>query len=193
MTKSPKTILGVSAAAALLAAVVAANYVTSRYGFIPVGFGLHATAGTIFAGMALAFRDAIQDTLGKAATLVVITVAAGVSYFIASPAIAIASAVAFAVAELLDFAVYTPLRNKSTLGDRRWATAVLASGIVGAVVDTVIFIGIAFGAAAVGGVLVGQLVGKMWANLAYLIAGALTAARARKVANRYATRATAAS
>ncbi|WP_280502035.1 VUT family protein [Nocardia farcinica] len=162
---------GVIAAAGLLASVIAANYVTTRYGFVPVGFGLQATAGTIFAGVALALRDAIQDLAGKWAVVVVIVAAAVVSYFIASPAIAVASAVAFAVAELLDFAVYTPLRARSQFGDRRWSAAVLASGVVGAVVDTVVFIGLAFGVTAISGVLVGQLVGKMWANLAYLIIG----------------------
>lgn len=162
---------GFVAGAGLLASVIAANYVTTRYGFIPVGFGLHATAGTIFAGLALALRDAIQDLLGKIATLAVILAAAVLSYFVASPAIAVASVAAFAIAELLDFAVYTPLRAKSRLGGWRWTWAVLASGVAGAVVDTVVFIGLAFGAAAIGGVLFGQLVGKMWANLAYLIMG----------------------
>jgi uncharacterized PurR-regulated membrane protein YhhQ (DUF165 family) len=101
----------------------------------------------------------------------VIVAAAALSYFVASPAIAIASAVAFGVAELLDFAVYTPLRAKSRLGDLRWSGAVFASGVVGALVDTVVFIGLAFGTAAISGVLIGQLVGKLWANLAYLIVG----------------------
>jgi uncharacterized PurR-regulated membrane protein YhhQ (DUF165 family) len=165
------TTYGLLAAAGLLAAVIAANYVTTRFGFIPVGFGLQATAGTIFAGVALALRDVIQDLLGKPATIGVIAAAAAVSYFVASPAIAIASAVAFAVAELLDLAVYTPLRSHSRFGDWRWAAAVLASGVVGAIVDTVIFIGLAFGAAMISQVLLGQLVGKMWANLAYLALG----------------------
>jgi uncharacterized PurR-regulated membrane protein YhhQ (DUF165 family) len=171
MKISSKTTIGAAVTVALVASVVAANYVTTRYGFINVGFGLQATAGTIFAGLALALRDAIQDLIGKAAVLAVIVVAALVSYAVSDPAIAIASAAAFGVAELLDFAVYTPLRRKARLGDYRWGIAVLASGVVGALVDTIVFIGIAFGAAAIGSVLLGQFVGKMWANLAYLIAG----------------------
>jgi uncharacterized PurR-regulated membrane protein YhhQ (DUF165 family) len=166
-----KTLSGLAFATALVASVVAANYVTSRYGFIDVGFGLQATAGTIFAGLGLVLRDAIQDLIGKLSVVLVIAVAAVVSYAVSSPAIAIASTAAFVLAELLDFAVYTPLRNRSRLGDMRWGAAVMASAIAGAVIDTVVFIGLAFGAAAICGVLLGQLVGKIWAGLAYLIIG----------------------
>lgn len=37
---------------AFLGTILAANYATSRYGLVPVGFGLTATAGTWFAGAA---------------------------------------------------------------------------------------------------------------------------------------------
>lgn len=63
MTK--RVALGSAAAAGLFAGIVAANYLTTRFGFVPVGFGLAATAGTFAAGVTLALRDAIQDTLGR--------------------------------------------------------------------------------------------------------------------------------
>jgi uncharacterized PurR-regulated membrane protein YhhQ (DUF165 family) len=166
-------IAGYVTAGGLLAAVVAANWATSRYGFIPVGFGLTATAGTLFAGAALALRDATQDLLGRARVLIVIVVGAILSGLLADPAIAVASAAAFGIAELVDFAIYTPLRNRSRLGDRRWAIAVGASSVGGAVVDTIVFIGIAFGSAAIAPALLGQLLGKLWATLAYLVGGKL--------------------
>ena len=162
---------GLLSAALLLAAVVAANWATSTFGFVPVGFGFTATAGTFFAGFALALRDATQDLLGKRIMLAVIAVGAAVSYLIADPFIALASVVAFAVAELINFAVYTPLRNRSRLGDRRWASAVSASSLAGALADTVIFLAIAFGWAAVLPALAGQLVGKAWATVLYLLIG----------------------
>lgn len=165
--------IGYLLAAGLLISIVVANWVTTRYGFIPVGFGYQATAGTFAAGFALALRDGTQDLLGKRVMLVVIAVGAVISYLIADPFIALASVVAFAVAELVDFAVYTPLRNKSRLGDRRWAIAVGASSITGALADTVIFLGIAFGWAAVMPAIVGQMVGKLWATLLYLGVGKL--------------------
>lgn len=168
---TPRVMIGAAASAALLAAVIAANFVTGTFGLIPVGFGLEATAGTFFAGFALAARDGIQDALGKAATVGVILAAAGISYVVADARLALASAAALLLAELADFAVYTPLRERARFGDRRWAAAVILSGIVGAVVDTVVFIGLAFGAAAILGVFAGQLVGKTWATLSYLIIG----------------------
>ena len=58
---------------------------------------------------------------------------------------------------------------------RRWAVAVVGSNIVGAVADTLIFLGVAFGPAAIMPALLGQLVGKLWATVAYLILGWLFA------------------
>lgn len=168
---SKKLIGGLIAASILFTAIMLANWVTTDYGFIPIGFGLQATAGTIFAGFALAARDAIQDTWGRWAVLIVIVVGTGLSFLISAPAIAIASAAAFGIAELLNFAVYTPLRTKSKLGDKRWAVAVVSSNIVGAVTDTIVFLGIAFGVASIMPALPGQLVGKMYATVLYLIIG----------------------
>lgn len=163
--------VGAAAGISLVASVVIANYVTTRYGFIPVGFGQMATAGTLAAGFALAARDAIQDAIGKRWMLAALAAAAGLSYAVSDPMIAIASLAAFVVSELLDFAVYTPIRNKSILGDRRWAVAVVLSSLVGIVADTVVFLGLAFGAAAILPALIGQLIGKGWATALYLAIG----------------------
>jgi uncharacterized PurR-regulated membrane protein YhhQ (DUF165 family) len=149
--------------------VVLANWATSQFGFIPVGFGQMATAGTLAAGVALAARDAIQDSVGKVWMLLFLTAAAVLSYLVADPRIATASLVAFVVSETLDFIVYTPLRSKSRLGDRRWAVAVVASDVVGIVADTIVFIGVAFGMATVWQAMPGQFIGKAWATVAYLI------------------------
>ena len=50
-------------AAAFLGCILAANYVTSRYGMVPVGFGLIATAGTYFAGLSFVLRDSLHDAV----------------------------------------------------------------------------------------------------------------------------------
>lgn len=167
--------IGLAAAALVVGSLLLANWVTTDYGFIPVGFGLEATAGTFFAGVTLAARDIVQDTLGRWATLVLIVIGTVVSLAIAAPAIALASALAFGFAELLDFAVYTPLRARAKFGDRKWGGAVVASSIVGAFADTVIFLGVAFGTAAILPALPGQMVGKLWATVAYLLLGWLFA------------------
>lgn len=168
--------VGITAITVLLGSIIAANWVTTDYGFIPVGFGLEATAGTFFAGFALAARDAIQDAWGRWPVVGVILAGTALSFIVAVPVIAVASAVAFLVAELLNFAVYTPLRERANLGDRRWAVAVASSNVAGAIADTVLFLGIAFGAAAIMPALPGQLVGKTYATVLYLIIGAAGAA-----------------
>lgn len=168
-----RKILGAACFVGLLACVVLANVVTARYGFVPVGFGLTATAGTFFAGFALALRDGLQDSLGRWVTVLAVVVGAAISYFVSIPALALASGVAFLLGELIDLLVYTPLRSRARFGDWLWAAAVVASGLVGAIVDTVVFLWIAFGFAAVGPALIGQLVGKGWATLAYLVVGKL--------------------
>lgn len=152
--------LGFAAAAAYVGVVVLANILSSRYGMVGVGFGLMASAGTYAAGLALGLRDVVQDGLGKWGVLGVIVVGSALSFVLASPLIATASLCAFLAAELCDFAVYTPLR------ERGWAKAVVASNIVGAVVDTYIFLSLApFGPVTLHA-MSGQLVGKiLWVTL----------------------------
>jgi uncharacterized PurR-regulated membrane protein YhhQ (DUF165 family) len=142
---------------AYILAITAANWLTTRYGIVPTGFGLATTAGTYAAGAALLLRDVVQDVCGW--RWVIAGIAAGAALTaLTSPALAVASTVAFLLAEGLDTAVYTPLR------ERGWARAALASGIVGAVVDTYAFLALA-GFPITGQTVGGQLVGKMlWAT-----------------------------
>lgn len=148
---------GLATLTAYILAIVAANWATTHYGLVTVAPGLVTTAGTYAAGLALLLRDTVQDTIGWRWVLAGITAGAALTA-LTSPALALASATAFLLAELLDMAVYTPLR------DRGWARAALASGVIGAVVDTFAFLALAgfpITAQTVGG----QLVGKaLWAT-----------------------------
>ena len=65
----------------------------------------------------------------------------------------LASAAAFLLSEFADFAVYTPLAR------RRLVLAVVASSMVGLVVDSIVFLWLAFGSLEF---LAGQIVGKAW-------------------------------
>jgi queuosine precursor transporter len=160
--------------AVLCGAVALANWLTSTYGFVPVGFGLVATAGTYAAGLALVARDAVQETGGKKLVALAILLGALLSLWVAAPAIAVASGVAFAVSEVADSAVYTPLRQ------RRWRSAVIASSAVGAVVDTILFLWIAFGwGALTGQALAGQLLVKVvWVAIPLALIGGVVRGRA---------------
>jgi len=141
------------AAVLLLGCILAANYVTTEYGMVPVGFGLVATAGTYFAGLTFILRDLLQDTAGKWVTVGVILLGAVVSFALSAPFIALASAAAFLLSELADLAVYTPLRKRGYL------RAAVASNMVGAFLDTVVFLSIA--GFPLWAALPGQMVGKL--------------------------------
>jgi hypothetical protein len=153
MTRLPLRVL---AAAGYVACIVAANVATDRWGMVWVGPGLAATAGTYAAGFALLARDVLQDTAGRRAVAAAIAVGAVLSWVMASPALALASAAAFTIAEAADMAVYTPLR------ERGWIRAVTASNAVGAVLDTWVFLLLA--GFPVLASLPGQLAGKAWAT-----------------------------
>lgn len=144
--------LGLVALALYIATIFGANYLLTRYGVVNVGFGLMAPAGVFAAGLAFTLRDLTQSLLGKGAVLAAIAVGAAASYTV-SPVFAAASAIAFGLSELADFAVYTPLQR------RGWLKAVAASNLVGAVLDSIVFLHLAFGSLAF---LKGQVVGKVW-------------------------------
>jgi len=106
---------------------------------IPVFPGLMAPSGVLMIGLALVLRDMVQEQLGWRWSMGAIVAGALLSGLVAPPALVIASAAAFLISESADMAVYTPLRNR-----KLWL-AVLASGIVGAFVDSGIFLYLAFG------------------------------------------------
>jgi uncharacterized PurR-regulated membrane protein YhhQ (DUF165 family) len=122
---------------AFIGSIVVANYATSVFGLVPIGFGLAVTAGTFAAGAALILRDGLQVAAGRKWAVAAVVVGALLSYVLAEPFIAIASGIAFLVSELVDFAVFTPLRERSL------PRAVLVSSVVSAPVDTVLFLHIA--------------------------------------------------
>lgn len=159
-------------AAAYIAAIIAANYATSTLGMIPVGFGLTATAGTYLAGLTFVLRDSIQDLAGRRVVIRLILMGAGPSFVLAAPSVAIASAVAFLASELADLAVYTPLRAHG------YIRAAIASNIVGATVDTALFLVIA--GFPIWPSVPGQMVAKLAITAATVAAVGITRALLRK-------------
>ena len=145
---------------AYIATIFGANLALQPYGLVPIGFGYMAPAGVLFAGMAFTVRDLVQETKGRTWTLLAIVAGAFVSWWV-SPSFAVASGVAFGLSELADFAVYTPLRKRSWLG------AVALSNTVGLVIDSALFLWLAFGSL---DYIQGQLLGK-----AYMTALAIAA------------------
>jgi len=148
---------------AFLALVPLANWMIQHVGtvcvpqgpcLVPVAPGLMAPSGVLTVGVALVLRDVVQRCLGLTFGLLAIVFGAGASMLVAPASLVVASGLAFLISELADFAVYTPLQR------RRLVLAVVASSCLGLVVDSIVFLWLAFGSLAF---LPGQVVGKLWA------------------------------
>lgn len=120
---------------------------------IPVLPGLMAPSGVLMIGVALVLRDLVQRRLGLEFSLIAILIGGALSAFLAPAALVTASTAAFLLSELADLLVYTPLQR------RRLVAAVVASSLVGLVVDSIVFLWLAFGSLEF---LLGQIVGKSW-------------------------------
>lgn len=145
----------------LLGTVVAANWALATFGIIPIGFGLMAPAGVLFAGLAFTFRDMLHDAAGRWWVLGAIVLGAALSGLLEDGRqFALASGTAFLASELADFAVYSPLRR------RTWIGAVALSNSVGLAVDSALFLWLAFGSLAF---LPGQIIGKAYMTLLAIV------------------------
>lgn len=120
---------------------------------IPVLPGLMAPSGVTMIGVALVLRDLTQRRLGTGVSALAILAGAALSALLAPASLVIASAAAFLMSEGADLAVYTPLAR------RRLVVAVVASSVAGLVVDSIVFLWLAFGSL---DFLAGQVVGKAW-------------------------------
>src|ERR1700674_4776105 len=124
---------------------------------IPVAPGLMAPSGVTMIGIALVLRDLVQRRLGVGIAAGAIIAGSLISALLAPPSLVLASAVAFLLSEIADLAVYTPLAR------RRLVLAVVASSMAGLVVDSMVFLWLAFGSLEF---LPGQIIGKTWMVLA---------------------------
>jgi len=142
--------------------ITAANWLIGHAGtvcvpiglcLVPVAPGVMAPSGVLMIGLALVLRDLVQRRLGVEFGIGAIIVGAAISAGLAPPSLVVASAAAFLLSEFADFAVYTPLAR------RRLVAAVFASSVVGLVVDSIVFLWLAFGSLEF---LIGQIIGKLW-------------------------------
>ena len=120
---------------------------------IPVAPNIMAPSGVLMIGLALVLRDLVQRRLGKIWAVAAIAAGALLSVLVAPAALVVASGTAFLLSEFADFVVYTPLQRK------RLVLAVFLSSTVGLVLDSLIFLQLAFGSL---DYLSGQIIGKAW-------------------------------
>jgi uncharacterized PurR-regulated membrane protein YhhQ (DUF165 family) len=162
MSRSRRVREGLVFLALFTLTIPAANWLIGNVGttcvpdgpcLVPVAPGLVSPSGVLLVGLALVFRDLVQRRLGVLWSAGAIVAGALLSGLVAPPALVVASAAAFLLSELADLAVFTPLQRRGLV------LAVLASSMVGLVVDSMLFLQLAFGNL---DFLVGQVVGKAW-------------------------------
>jgi uncharacterized PurR-regulated membrane protein YhhQ (DUF165 family) len=160
--------LGGVAFLGFLACIPLANWMIGHVGtvcvpagpcLLPVAPGLMAPSGVLTVGFALVLRDLVQRFLGRSWGLAAVLLGTALSVLVAERNLVVASGVAFLLSELADFGVYTPLQRRGLV------LAVIASAGVGLVVDSIVFLSLAFHSLEF---LEGQVVGKAWAVLASL-------------------------
>lgn len=158
--------LGIAALIGFALTIPAANWLIGNVGttcvpdgpcLIPIGFGFMSPSGVLMIGLAFVLRDLVQETLGWRWTLGAILVGGLLSGLVAPTAFVVASVVAFTFSELADMAVYTPLRQRGLY------LAVLVSGLVGSLIDSLLFLQIALGHVDYA---VGNTLGKFWMSAA---------------------------
>ena len=159
--------IGIGFLIAFVITVVGANWALLTYGIVPIGFGLEAPASVYFVGLTFTFRDGLRERLGFKGALVAIAIGSILSYILevrqdGDPIarIAIASAAAFAVSEFSDAVVYERIRQRSRL------LAIIGSNTVGLVVDSALFLSLAFGSLEF---LTGQVVGKFYMTVTAVV------------------------
>lgn len=112
-------------------AIIAVNLGFLLVPLVDLGFGYFSPMA-LFVGAIFVIRDFAQRAVGH---LILLGMIAGciISFFLASPQIAVASALAFAVSELVDWLVYT-------FTGKPFYKRVLISSIVATPVDTGVFL-----------------------------------------------------
>lgn len=146
-----------------ISTIFLANFLIGNVGYcqanapcvIPVWPGVMAPSGVLAIGLGFTLRDLVQRRLGLGWTVAGIVIGAALSALL-SPALALASGAAFLLSETLDLLVYTPLWRRNLVA------AVIASNVVGLVVDSAVFLWLAFNSLQF---IEGQIIGKLLMTL----------------------------
>lgn len=110
-----------------IASVVFANW---AFSVLPIWHGVPAATAVV--GIVFVTRDLAQRQVGHW-VVVAMLIAIGLSFALADPMVAVASAAAFAVSETADWLVYTVMRRP--LRDR-----ILVSSAIGTPLDSIVFL-----------------------------------------------------
>nr|WP_100224138.1 VUT family protein [Pusillimonas noertemannii] len=159
----PMTLRQMAIAVLVMCAIVVGSNILVQY---PINRWL--TWGAITYPIAFLVADVLNRRFGPGAARRVavfgFVAAIVVSFWVATPRIAVASGLAFLCAQLLDIHVFDRLR------EQRWWRAPLIAGVAGATLDTFIFFSVAFAGTQVPWVtlLFGDLAIKLFINATML-------------------------
>jgi hypothetical protein len=117
-------------------------------GSVPVANWMVGNVGTVCVAHGPCLIPVAPNIMAPSGVLMI-----GIALVLRDLMLVVASASAFLLSEFTDFAVYTPLQK------RRLILAVVASGAVGLVVDSIVFLYLAFGSL---DYIPGQIIGKSW-------------------------------
>lgn len=170
MTNTRDRWIGAVCLAGFIGCVFLANYSIEHWGDLAFPGGPHtvtllgftAPSGVLFVGLSFTLRDGAQLALGRWWVLAAIAVGAGLSALVAPAELALGSGLAFLVGETFDWAVFTPLAERGY-----WLGGVVLSNTIGSLVDSVVFLSVAFGSLAF---LEGQFVLKVLMTVPFLLA-----------------------
>lgn len=136
--------VGYTSLALFLASIPFANWWLTQHGLWdhlgPIPGPIPSAVWVV--GFAFVLRDLAQLTLGKWWAIAAIAVGVLLSWWVANPAFAFASGMAFLWSESTDALIFTPLANRGTT--RAFLIGVTISGYAASVVDSVIFVRLAF-------------------------------------------------
>ena len=132
-----------------------------------IGWGMVAPSGVLLIGLMIAVRDALHERIGISGTLLFILLASLISAVCAPTTIAVASGVTLLAAETTDALIYQNLRARG----RFWAA--ISSNVVSSLLDSGIFLAVAFGLSAAREGTMALTIGKFEASIVILAIMAL--------------------
>jgi queuosine precursor transporter len=116
-----------------VASVVLVNWLFSVVPMVQTPWGDPWSIAAVVVGFVFIIRDYAQRTIGHW-VLAATAIGIAISYVMADPRVAIASAAAFTASELSDWAIYSVTK-------RPFAERVLLSSLVAVPIDTLVFLG----------------------------------------------------
>ena len=138
-TKKP---LGYACLLLFLVSIPFANWFLDRHGFYDAPLLGPVPSAVWVVGIAFVLRDLGQFVAGRLLAWLCIAIGVALSIWLASPGLALASGVAFFWSESTDALIFTPLANR---GGRLFLLGLTISGLAASVVDSALFLRIAFG------------------------------------------------